>query len=480
MLSGFPPPAILYFFYGIAFFILGTSIALKDIRFSELEIGRSLWLLAAFGFTHGTHEWLELYLLLQEPYITSGEIYILKVITVTAVIISFVFLLQFGLALIRPSMNKNQKKWLNGIPVILFFLWIIYLWNYGFSNDIQFFKKADISARYNFGFVGGIVTAYGLTKYSHSVKSISPYVSKKLMYAGFTFLIYGIVSGLIPSHSVLPLLKVRVEVLRGICAVSIAYFIIAALNIFDIESKKKIEHQLKRVAQSEKLLSIGQLAAGIAHEINNPLTNISLSIQMLKDKLKGINNAGAINKLDSIERNVNKASVIARELLQFSRNTEPEMRPLNINRLIRGALTLMQYKFKDMVVHLDLSDVPDIIGSAAKLEQLFINILDNSVEAMQAHDEICIESSYENGLIEVKITDSGVGIPQENLSKLFDPFFTTKEVGMGTGLGLSICYGIITQHKGNIDIKSTQGEGTLVTITLPVESETDLENFRHE
>ncbi|MBI4688198.1 MAG: hypothetical protein HY756_10560 [Nitrospirae bacterium] len=467
LFSNIPPIGHLYFFYGLAFFLLGLFIVFKETKTSDLKLASHLWLLAWFGFTHGVHEWLDLYLLLQGRYIPAHEMFWVKLITLFTVFLSFLFLLLFGMALISSTGN-NRKGWLKSAPVILFSFWVIYLWNTEFSTAAQFFKKADIMVRNTFGFAGGLLTAYGLTAYSHRVKGLSLFVSKRLFYAGITFLLYSVFAGLLPSRSALPYLGIPVEVLRGISAVMIAYFIIKALNIFDIETKRKLEQQLKRLAQYEKLASLGQLAAGVAHEINNPLTNVSLNLQMLKNTLGGINNSEIARRVDSIEKNVDKVSAITKELLQFSRNTESELRPININRVIEGALTLLQYKFKDIIVHKTLSDIPNVMGDAVRLEQVFINILDNSIQAMTDGGDVCIESSYADGWAKIKIADSGMGIPQENLSKVFDPFFSTKDIGAGTGLGLSICYGIITQHNGDINIESMEGEGTIVNISLPI------------
>ncbi len=454
MLPGISSVTYIYFFYGLSFFFLGSSILFKETRSSELKIAKSLWLLAGFGFTHGTHEWLELYLHLEKTLMSQGEIYILKVTTVIAVIVSFVFLLQFGLSLIISTKNgRNLKKSLYGVPAVLFFIWIIYLWYHGFSTDLQFFKRADISARYTFGFIGAITTAYGLRVFSIDVKSLSSDVTKKLFYAGIVFALYGILAGIVPSRTVFPLIQLHVEVFRGICAVLITFFIIKALNVFDIEMNKNIEERLKRIAQSEKLVSLGHLAAGVAHEINNPLANISLNLQLLRDVFGNTNDSQVTNRLNLIEKNVKKASNIAKELLQFSHDTDSDVKPVNMNRLIRGALTLMQHEFRDINIHQELSVVPEIMGDPVKLEQILINILNNACEAMKPYDEICIESSNDNEWVKIKIADSGAGIPEENLSKVFDPFFTTKEVGKGTGLGLSICYGIINQHKGEETLK---------------------------
>lgn len=236
------------------------------------------------------------------------------------------------------------------------------------------------------------------------------------------------------------------------------------------EATEELMRAQENMVRTETLAAVGTLAAGIAHEINNPLTNASLNAQTLKDKLESCCGYDDIlKKVDAIGRNVDKAAIIARELLQFSRKTETEMKPVNINSIIDGAITLLQYKFRNINVHKTLSDVPHVMGDPVKLEQTFINILYNSIHAMpdDGSGDICIESASDNGRVKVKIADSGVGIPEENISKVFEPFFSTKDVGIGTGLGLSICYGIIAQHDGDIDIASREGEGTIVTISLP-------------
>ncbi|MDI6744798.1 MAG: ATP-binding protein [Thermodesulfovibrionales bacterium] len=468
LFANIPPVCLLYFFYGLAFLFLGVSIAVKDMRGSELKLANSLYLLAGFGFTHGAHEWLELYLLLQGQHIPAEQVFLVKSLTVFVVILSFFLLLMFGLALIR-SLDEKHIQWIRLIPTVLFLFWIVYLWNYELKMDMRFLQKADILSRNTFGFLGSLTTAYGLVSYSKEVKKLSPVVSRNLYYAGIAFIFYAFSAGLISSHTVMPIIGVPVEVIRGISAVFIACMVIKALNIFDIETRKKLENHLKLLAQSEKLASIGQLAAGIAHEINNPLTNASLNIQTLKGRLeRNSEDKDVIQKLDAVERNVDRASIIAKELLQFSRERETELIPVNINKIISGALTLLSHKLKNISVHHHLQEAPEIMGNPGKLEQVFINIMDNAVEAMRGEGRISISTAHSSSHITVEITDTGHGIPEKASSKVFDPFFTTKEVGAGTGLGLSICYGIINQHNGSIEITSTPQKGTTVTIKLPV------------
>ncbi|MBI1810742.1 MAG: hypothetical protein HYR78_02200 [Nitrospirae bacterium] len=468
LLTNIPSICFLYFFYGLAFFFLGTAIAVKNMKGSELKLAGCLWLLAGFGFIHGSHEWLELYLLLQGQYISVTEMIYIKLFTVSAVMVSFFLLLEFGIKLIQ-AVNNKWAKWLKATPLILFLLWGIPLWNYGFTMDVSFFEMADMRARNTFGLIGGLVTAYGLIAYSREVKNLSLPIARNLHHAGVVFIFYGIFAGLVSSYAILPWLPIRIEIFRSISAILIACFIIKALNVFDIETRKKLEQQLKRLAQSDRLVSLGQLAAGIAHEINNPLTNASLNVQILKKKKKNsAADKNILQKLETIEKNVDKASTIAKELLQFSHQRELEFIPLNINNVITSVLTLLKYKLNDVTIHENLSDIPDVMADHRKLEQVFLNILSNSIEAMPDGGDIYIAASSSNGMVNVQICDTGVGIPKENISKVFDPFFTTKEIGAGTGLGLSICYSIIHQHNGSIEITSTLEEGTTAIVKFPI------------
>ncbi len=464
LFANITPIYLLYLVYGAAFLFLGVSIASKDMKGSDLKLADSLWMLGAFGFSHGAHEWLELGPLIEGENLSFHQLFVEKAVAAFLVVLSFVFLLQFGISLVHVLDNK-RIKWIRILPIPLSLIWLVYLWYYGFHEegfhiDMQSLRQADIGARYTFGFAGGLLTAYGLIAYSREVKILSKSVSRKLAYAGITFVFYALFAGIFSSSYSVPFLPVPIELVRGVLAFFITYFIANALNIFDIETRKKIEQQTRRLVHAEKLTSLGQLAAGIAHEINNPLANASLGIETLINKLKSNGDAcNVVEKLSAVERNIDRASTIAQELLQFSRQKESEFVPLNINAVIKGALTLMGYKLHAIALQEDLATVPDIMGDPGKLEQVFINVLSNSLEAMPDGGAISVTTSQKEDFVRVRIIDGGAGIASENLSRVFDPFFTTKEIGKGTGLGLSICYGIIKQHHGTISISSTAGNG---------------------
>jgi two-component system NtrC family sensor kinase len=232
----------------------------------------------------------------------------------------------------------------------------------------------------------------------------------------------------------------------------------------DITKRKKLERQL---FLSEKLASVGLLAAGVAHEINNPLANISLYAQLLMKSLPEEDRTR--QKLQVVREQADVAARIVKGLLDFSRQTRPSMDSTDVNQVIEKVLTFLrqQKSFENVKVVRDLEpDLPTVLADSDQLLQVFVNILTNALQAMPEGGELSIETKKANG-IEIQISDTGRGIPEEILPRIFDPFFTTKEVGKGTGLGLSICYGIIERHNGTIEVESEVGKGTTVTIILP-------------
>lgn len=460
----------LYFLYGLTFLFLGASIALKDMKASTLKISSSLWLLSVFGFTHGSHEWIELFLLSSKLRYSYNEIYMIKLLALFIVGLSFLFLLLFGLSLIF-SINKNKYiKWLKLCTITLFILMLLYFFKFESEyHHLNFFKIVNNILRKTFGFAGSLVASYGLILYSKEVRRISLPISRYFLYSGLGFYSYSIFAGLIPSHVKIPTFSIPVEFFRGACAVLITYFLFKALNIFDIYTRKKLEKQLKNQAQSEKMVSLGLLSAGVAHEINSPLTNASLSMQMLRSQFKtSLNDEKIQKKLNAIDRNIDRASIIAKELLQFSQTKETMLFPMDVNRVLDSALSHLNDKLSKVEVLLEQEELPEINLNAAKLEQVFLNVINNSIEAIEDGGKLFIKTKQINDEVHIIISDDGTGISREHLLKVFDPFFTTKKANNGTGLGLSICHGIIEQHGGTITLKNNKRGGVDTTIKLPV------------
>ena len=451
----------LYLLYGLAFFTLGVAILSRDIRLSELGIARIIWLLAVFGIIHGFHEWLELCVQfnpdIKTPFFSSFRLVIVS--------ISFLFLLYFGLFLNIITIygdgalktTPQSVKMLVGVFALLLIVLAIYL-------DLE--NGKDINARLLLGFPGGALSGVGLVMYSRTVRAFSKNVSVNFILAGSCMISYSLLTGVIPSDVIVPIVGVKIILFRGISAFLIMVFTIRALSVFSLEQRELINEQLQRFSQSEKLTSMGILASGIAHEINNPLTNVSLNVEMLKDLVPDDDKIN--RKLGAIERNVGRASRIAKELLHFSREKETTLEPIHINQIVLSTRSLLESQDLSSIIELNLQDVQRIMGIPWKLEEVFINLLMNSIDACSQDDNIEIQTFENNGSVVVEITDTGHGISDGDISKVFDPFFTTKEIGKGTGLGLSVCYNIIQQHGGDISLMSSEHGGTIVTVSFPV------------
>lgn len=452
---------ILYLLYGLAFFTLGVAILSRDLRSSELGIARILWLLAVFGIIHGFHEWLEL-LRQFNPEIQSSGFFLFRLLVISS---SFLFLLYFGLFLNIITLYGDQGlkttprivKALIGVSALSLILVAAYL-------DLGSGK--DINTRLLVAFPGGLLSGIGLVAYSRIVRTFSRNAALNFILAGSFMICYSLLTGVIPSDVIVPFVDVRVILFRGLSAFLIMFFTIRALSVFNLEQRELINERLLRFSQSEKLTSMGILAAGIAHEINNPLTNVSLNVEMLRDLIG--NDERMNRKLEAIERNVDRASRITKELLHFSRDEEIPLKPTDINHIIASTKNLLKNQKLSSIIQLKLQNVPEIMGISWKLEEVFINLLMNSIDACNEEDSIEIETFFDKDRVMVVITDTGHGILEDGISKVFDPFFTTKEIGKGTGLGLSVSYNIIKQHRGEISLVSSEHGGTIVTVSFPV------------
>jgi PAS domain S-box-containing protein len=234
----------------------------------------------------------------------------------------------------------------------------------------------------------------------------------------------------------------------------------------DITEQKILEQQLVR---SQKMEAIGTLAAGIAHEVGNPLTSISSLVQVIQ---RTTTDQFAIEKLELIKNQINRIARIIRDLVDFSRPSTHIVRPTSVNNVLRDALNIVQYgkKVKNIQFKVELADsLPDLNLVADQLVQVFINILMNAVDALGGKPgTIGMRSRLNGSSVEVLIADSGKGVTPEDREKIFEPFFTTKEVGKGTGLGLWVSYGIVKNFGGDITVESEPERGSLFTVTLPV------------
>jgi len=243
-----------------------------------------------------------------------------------------------------------------------------------------------------------------------------------------------------------------------------------SMNSLEYAIEKLQEKQAQLVA-AEKLASVGILAAGIAHEINNPLTSVLTFSNLMLEQCPP--DDPRHEKLKLMARETERARNIVRQLLSFAKEAPIKLVRIDLNRQINEVVDSLkaQGAFKDIELVVGLSeDIPEMRADPALIGQVILNMLLNAIHAIVPPGRIEIATRHAEGLAEITISDTGRGIPEDHIGKIFDPFFTTKEVNKGTGLGLAVSYGIIKKHGGNIDVTSTLGKGTTFIVKLPVKA----------
>ncbi len=228
----------------------------------------------------------------------------------------------------------------------------------------------------------------------------------------------------------------------------------------------------RQLAMSEKLASIGTLAAGVSHEINNPVAVIRNKVQVLRYRLEdGDDPQQLLAELDVVEKHARRIGAITAGLLTFSREAPFELHSVDVGQLVREAADLVRVPFRTASVQLRIGSGPPaaVRGSQNHLLQVLINILLNAKDASAAGSTVSLRWQSAGAEVAIVITDQGAGIPKDALAKIFDPFFTTKDVDKGTGLGLAISHGIVERHAGRIEVRSEPGAGAEFSVLLPRE-----------
>jgi len=287
-----------------------------------------------------------------------------------------------------------------------------------------------------------------------------------------------------PTEQLTPLLRARFMAaligLGGVLLITLgAVFTTRSMmqELMQMERKKAVSDEI--AMQESKMAALGKMAAGIAHEINNPLAVIAEKAGWIKDLLKmedipkSKNFQEFADAVGKIESHTNRAKTVTHRLLGFARRMEPISERVSINSVLDESIDFLENeaRYRNIDIQVDYSpDLPLLLSDPAQLQQVFLNIINNAIDAIGKNGEIIIRTQYraKNQEISIEIADNGPGIAKEMINKIFDPFFTTKEVGKGTGLGLSISYGIIEKLGGRILVASEEGKGSTFTIYLPV------------
>lgn len=244
------------------------------------------------------------------------------------------------------------------------------------------------------------------------------------------------------------------------------------LVIFDnLSEQKKLQQQL---LQSSKMAAVGQLAAGVAHELNNPLAIIKTYVDVLNNEMKVVEVSDTFKiAVAAVGENTDRAANIIDQLRNFARTSHEKSEHININELLKKTMDIVRHQFKSQgikIIERYGKSVPDITGNTNKLQQVFVNLLVNARDAVQAMKNdgcVTVSTRVKDKQIVVRVNDNGVGIPYDDLKNIFNPFYTTKEVGKGMGLGLSIVHRIVEEHGGSIFVESAKQQGAAFILTFP-------------
>lgn len=457
---------LIYLFYGAAFLAIGTAIISRRKTFANLRIAGLFWLLAIFAFTHAFHEWLEMFRHLNLPVGADFSVR-LRQISLLLAFLSFFFLFLFGVSL-HGVLDRRTRLWLSLLAGILVLLFALLLLGRHTAAGADLLRIVEYDIRRLLAFPASFVTGSGFLLYARRLRVLSARGAGNFAGAGIAFMLYGLLTGLIPSGT---MLMVPVEIWRGVSAFVVLHFIMYALDLFLDEREAMIAERLRAAARSEKLSAVGRLAAGVAHEINNPLANVSLQLELLhKDPAVAALPDKVMSRLQAIERNIDKSARIARELLTFAggRELAESPAPVDLARTVSNAWQLAAHRTEGYRLRCDLAAGMTIEGIPLKLEELFLNLFLNAMDAMPDGGLIEVSGSLREDRAVVRVSDHGTGIAPEQLNLVMEPFFTTKEIGKGTGLGLAICYGIMELHGGSIEVGARpRGGGTEVILVFP-------------
>ena len=452
---------IILFAYGLVFFILGLAIALQSRSYSRLDLARSLTWLSAFGFTHGLFEWGDLFIPIQSTYLSPAAISILHDFHLLLLAVSFAFLFEFGVTLLRPL---GRARWLYGMPSLLLIIWVfvVFFLLVRFVPDFETWRNlADALARYFIGLPGGLIAAFGLRQHTFDriVPLRVPQIVRWLQFAGVMLVLYALLGGLIPppipyfpgnllnSQTLEQATGAPPPVYRSIVGLGLALAIIRALEVFDVETRRMIESmEQQQILRAER--------DRIARELHDGAIQKVYTAGLLLESAQSIAEKDSQQSKGRLE----KAKSVLNEAIKDLRRNLSDLNSEKVQEPLPDAIKQLAEdpRFLSLVDVSLAIDIPDTITMSPVREDHVLAVLNealsNAVRHAKAH-HVEINAKYDDGKFYLDIIDDGTGLP--------------KDLEMG--------YGLRNMHDrarllgGNIDIHTVNGKGTKVSLEIPWE-----------
>ncbi len=506
---------LLYLLYGLALFALGLASLVYPTDASKMPLARQLWKLGVFGISNAALEWMHM---LQ----SAGAVDVAAMTPLRTVLIigTFAFLLEFALGLLGVT---GRARFL---PLALSVACVA-LGFTGTSHEL----RASTFARYLLGLPGSALAALGMVRHlAYISESPAKYAFRARLLAG-CFFVYALTAGLVVAREDATFFPASVfnettfdaifgfpvQLLRLLVATCAAYATVGLLEVFRHEAVEELrrarDHLEARVAErtavledlnrklasemrereglevrlrfSDRMAAVGTLAAGMAHEINNPLTYVLLNLEMLRKQIVRAGGGstdgaldGAVELSEAAHEGAKRIRDIVSALRIFSRGDEAPRQAVDVRDPLRFALGIAANELKHRArLVTELGEVGLVVANPGRLGQVFLNLLINATQAIPTghadENTITVRTGMTGETVFVEVEDTGAGIPEDARAHIFDPFFTTKEIGVGTGLGLWICHAIVDDLGGRISLATKIGEGTRFRVELPEARDAD-------
>ncbi|ABZ78231.1 histidine kinase [Shewanella halifaxensis HAW-EB4] len=451
----------IYLFYGLVFFSMGCVVVFRNFRYSQLKVAPTLWALAVFGFSHAFHEWSELYVLIFTDHITPQYRLLTQWLCLAKLFLSYAALMVFAWQILTIT-NKRLAHIGHGviITLLLCYAYLVIPDLHHLAVNQTGFEEASQFTRILIGFGSAMLAGVGMVVYGNSLRQEEHSYGLYFALSGVGLMVYGVLSGLVPTEY-----HYSVPIYRTLAGGVILVALFKALKVFDLEKEQKTAAKLKRAIEADKYKAIGQLAMGVAHEINNPLASSTLALDLWERKHPQLSDSEA-NYLSRVRLGIERASSISKELLSYARPASGKRCFVALREVLDSGVKLLSHRTKQYNIQLDCSENIVLYAERIKLEELFINLLCNAIDASPTNSSIIVSATQDEHKVSVSIEDSGCGMSQVELSRATELFYSTKAVGQGTGLGLAICEQIVTLHNGKMHITSSKEKGTRVELTF--------------